>query len=180
MTKKILIPIVIIVAGATLVAVVSSVFKNTAELPIEDTGPVMCTMDAKMCPDGSAVGRQGPKCEFAKCPDVATTQDVVPVTDELVLGVGQMGKVGGLSITLDSIAQDSRCPTDVQCVWAGLVEVKVKLADVSKSETVNISSGRNPHLFGGYEVSVVAVTPTSQSTKKIGTDEYRVTFRITK
>lgn len=29
---------------------------------------VFCTMDAKICPDGSAVGRQGPDCEFAACP----------------------------------------------------------------------------------------------------------------
>jgi hypothetical protein len=27
-----------------------------------------CTMEAKICPDGSAVGRQGPNCEFADCP----------------------------------------------------------------------------------------------------------------
>jgi len=27
-----------------------------------------CTMEAKLCPDGSAVGRSGPNCEFAKCP----------------------------------------------------------------------------------------------------------------
>jgi hypothetical protein len=30
--------------------------------------PVACTMDAKVCPDGSAVGRTGPNCEFAPCP----------------------------------------------------------------------------------------------------------------
>lgn len=30
--------------------------------------PVACTMEAKICPDGSAVGRSGPKCEFAPCP----------------------------------------------------------------------------------------------------------------
>lgn len=30
--------------------------------------PVACTMEAKICPDGSAVGRSGPKCEFAQCP----------------------------------------------------------------------------------------------------------------
>ena len=30
--------------------------------------PVACTMDAKMCPDGSYVGRTGPHCEFAPCP----------------------------------------------------------------------------------------------------------------
>ena len=27
-----------------------------------------CTMDARLCPDGSAVGREGPNCEFKKCP----------------------------------------------------------------------------------------------------------------
>jgi hypothetical protein len=29
--------------------------------------PVACTMDAKLCPDGSYVGRSGSKCEFV-CP----------------------------------------------------------------------------------------------------------------
>jgi hypothetical protein len=27
-----------------------------------------CTMDAKICPDGSVVGRVGPNCEFPPCP----------------------------------------------------------------------------------------------------------------
>lgn len=27
-----------------------------------------CTMEAKLCPDGSYVGREGPKCEFKTCP----------------------------------------------------------------------------------------------------------------
>ncbi len=31
--------------------------------------PVACTADAKLCPDGSAVGRVGPNCEFAPCPN---------------------------------------------------------------------------------------------------------------
>lgn len=36
---------------------------NKAPLP----EPIACTMDAKQCPDGSYVGRTGPKCEFI-CP----------------------------------------------------------------------------------------------------------------
>jgi Flp pilus assembly protein CpaB len=38
--------------------------------PPQDRGPIQhaCTMEAKQCPDGSYVGRQGPKCEFAPCP----------------------------------------------------------------------------------------------------------------
>lgn len=30
---------------------------------------VACTMEAKLCPDGSYVGRSGPKCEFTPCPE---------------------------------------------------------------------------------------------------------------
>lgn len=30
--------------------------------------PKACTLEAKICPDGSSVGRVGPNCEFAPCP----------------------------------------------------------------------------------------------------------------
>jgi len=30
-----------------------------------------CTMEAKICPDGTSVGRTGPNCEFAACPQPA-------------------------------------------------------------------------------------------------------------
>ncbi len=36
---------------------------------------IACTQEAKLCPDGSAVGRTGPQCEFAPCPDVAVPQN---------------------------------------------------------------------------------------------------------
>lgn len=39
--------------------------------PLPDPEPVACTMDAKMCPDGSFVGRTGPNCEFAACSNEA-------------------------------------------------------------------------------------------------------------
>lgn len=31
--------------------------------------PVPCTLEAKVCPDGSSVGREGPNCEFTSCPE---------------------------------------------------------------------------------------------------------------
>jgi hypothetical protein len=41
-------------------------------LPKEVTPPAkMCTQEAKVCPDGSAVGRTGPHCEFAPCTQVS-------------------------------------------------------------------------------------------------------------
>ncbi len=38
---------------------------------------VACTMDAKMCPDGSYVGRTAPNCAFAPCP-VESSVKIVP------------------------------------------------------------------------------------------------------
>lgn len=38
-----------------------------------NTGEIACTQEAKICSDGSAVGRTGPNCEFAPCPEVVTT-----------------------------------------------------------------------------------------------------------
>jgi hypothetical protein len=40
------------------------------ETPVDDES-VFCTQDAKQCPDGSYVGRIGPKCEFAPCQTAA-------------------------------------------------------------------------------------------------------------
>lgn len=36
--------------------------------PSTDAG-TLCAQDAKLCPDGSSVGRVAPNCEFAACPD---------------------------------------------------------------------------------------------------------------
>ena len=42
--------------------------------PLENASSsgVACTQEAKLCPDGSAVGRTGPDCSFAACPVVTT------------------------------------------------------------------------------------------------------------
>lgn len=39
----------------------------------------VCTMDAKLCPDGSYVGRQGPNCEFVECPTSTSVKTDVKV-----------------------------------------------------------------------------------------------------
>ena len=37
---------------------------------ISEPEPIACTLEAKVCPDGSSVGRTGLNCEFAECPEV--------------------------------------------------------------------------------------------------------------
>jgi hypothetical protein len=46
--------------------------------------PTACTEEAKICPDGSAVGRTGPNCEFAPCPE--RSSDYCEIDDDCVCG----------------------------------------------------------------------------------------------
>jgi hypothetical protein len=39
-------------------------------MPSPTPQPTACTQEAKVCPDGSSVGRTGPNCEFTACPVV--------------------------------------------------------------------------------------------------------------
>jgi hypothetical protein len=48
-----------------LLAVACDKPQNSGQPP--NGGPA-CTTEAKMCPDGSGVGRTGPNCEYAPCP----------------------------------------------------------------------------------------------------------------
>lgn len=40
----------------------------TIPFPNNPDDGVACTQEAKICADGSAVGRSGPRCEFTACP----------------------------------------------------------------------------------------------------------------
>jgi hypothetical protein len=52
-------------------------------------GGVACTQEAMECPDGSYVGRTGPNCEFAACPNAETS---TPATGEgLIKGIVLLG-----------------------------------------------------------------------------------------
>lgn len=165
-----ILPVLFVAGGAMVFFGINMGDKNTES--------IACTMEAKICPDGSAVSRTGPKCEFAECPDAATPSAPVPTSGDIVLGIGEEGKVGDLNITFDTFVQDSRCPTDVVCIQAGKVVVGITLATETKSETKNMSSDGEPYLFYGHRVSIVSVTPLPVSTKKIATREYRVTISV--
>ena len=64
--KNSFIALIVLVVGIIVAGFV--IPKISHVLTGEESEPVFCTMDAKMCPDGSYVGRTGPKCEFAACP----------------------------------------------------------------------------------------------------------------
>ncbi|MBI5071992.1 hypothetical protein HZB93_03850 [Candidatus Falkowbacteria bacterium] len=65
--NKILIVLVVVLLLAAGGIFVWQNFSGQTNAPATNE-PVACTMEAKICPDGSSVGRTGPKCEFSPCP----------------------------------------------------------------------------------------------------------------
>jgi hypothetical protein len=51
-------------------------------IPPEVENPIACTKEAKICPDGSAVGRVGQNCEFAECPATGGEGEVIVCSPE--------------------------------------------------------------------------------------------------
>lgn len=59
-----------LLAGVVILFVVgfgSFLYRNIVERPGITAAQRACPMEAKICPDGTSVGRTGPACEFAPC-----------------------------------------------------------------------------------------------------------------
>ncbi len=84
-----------LIAGIVVILVIGIagfMYRNVSERTGQPQ-PIACTMEAKVCPDGSSVGRSGPACEFALCVfpniEVAGTAFALPegyVADENAYG----------------------------------------------------------------------------------------------
>ena len=134
---------------------------------------IACTMEAKLCPDGSSVGRTGPKCEFVDCPNAGNVKEAeatIAVLNQKILN-------NGVYITPLEMMGDSRCPLGVQCIWAGTVNLKVLLEREGGVQTATLTIG-NPLTFAGKRVSLVGVTPRAHSGKTILPADYRFEFSV--
>ncbi len=199
--------IIIIVALLAVSAVVWQISASSSVFnpPIgTDDTTVACTEEAMICSDGSVVGRTGPNCAFADCPSISEPTTTSPGTPaeqspkksanqpnpsqtpesgrvrapvEITLEQGQTKDAIGLDITLVSI-NDSRCPSDVQCIWAGTASATVKLGSDNKSKTVTLTLGSTPTTQYGYDVSAIDISPLSKSGTTTEQSKQTATIRV--
>lgn len=105
-----------------------------------------CTLEAKLCPDGSTVGRSGPNCEFAPCPTAASFPTAVPPANGDCVKAGCNGELcvepSRLEITTPCVYRDeyaclsySRCERqqDGQCGWTQTPEYSQCLSGLQKN-----------------------------------------------
>lgn len=113
----------------------------------------------------------------------ATTTPPVPApaqSQTIEVGIGQTASAFGVSITPKEVVEDSRCPSDVQCIQAGRVRVRADLVS-------GMGTASQVFLVGetitteAEAVTLVEVKPATKiSTVALKPSDYRFVFKIEK
>lgn len=119
-------------------------------------------------PDGGA--------EAQESPSVSMVGD----TAFLELPVGRSANNGDITVTFDGVSEDSRCPGDVQCVWAGNGAIRLTLEGGDEMEVVILNSTLQPQAvsFFGYVVGFRDLTPYPATTEPADPGAYVATISV--
>lgn len=122
--------LVLILAGILIAtAIIGGVYYF---LKVNTPSQKVCTLEAKICPDGTSVGRVGPNCEFSPCP----TSQPIPTPNEINSGIS--GKISlGPTCPVVGPGMEKECQDKPY-----QTTVVVKTADGSKEVTRFISDNQ--------------------------------------
>lgn len=165
--KKIFLIAILIVAGVMIWFVINNQPSNKKD------NSVYCTQEAKQCPDGSYTGRTGPKCEFV-CPEEQVKKEIL---EETTAFLNQKILNGGIYITPIQVVSDSRCPIDVQCIWAGEILIKVELKKGDVVREVELKEGGSV-IFEDREISLMSVIPEKNTKNPTPQEDYQFIFNV--
>lgn len=89
-------------------------------------------------------------------------------------------KATEMKVRFIAVTEDSRCPRDVTCVWAGEVKARIEIQHGSQvASPVEILAGGST-VAGVYRVTLVRIEPQPTSTARIAPEDYRATLLIEK
>jgi hypothetical protein len=93
---------------------------------------------------------------------------------------------GKLRIKFAAVEEDSRCPSDVTCVWAGNASVRLEVSAGGKdNQNLTLSTGHgatfvSERQYHGYKVRLVGLNPYPRSTQHIAPGDYIATLLVAK
>jgi hypothetical protein len=107
----------------------------------------------------------------------------VSLDQEFTIKAGQQVEITGanLRITFTSVAEDSRCPVDVECVWAGNAKLNM---EVKRSKKKYINAALNTTLepreidYKGYKIKLLRVTPERRVNAVPNPADYEATIVV--
>ena len=114
-----------------------------------------------------------------------TTEPVkeVLLEEEFTIKVGQPVQVkeANLKITFTSVQEDSRCPVDVACVWAGNAKLTIEVKRSKKkflSASLNTTLNPREIAYKGYTIKLIQVRPERRTNVAVDPDDYEATLVV--
>jgi hypothetical protein len=92
---------------------------------------------------------------------------------------GETAKIGDVRISPLKLEEDSRCPKDVQCVWAGQVRIAAVVTWQARVQRIELTQGK-PVAVADGTLTLIEVTPDTRSNVAINPRDYRFGFRFTR
>jgi hypothetical protein len=90
--------------------------------------------------------------------------------------LGQIASVDGPRVRPERVIEDSRCPTDVQCIWAGRLVVRVTVLGGGWTRHLDLTLGTPVDVADGSLTLVTATPPRSTAEHHRTSPPYRFTF----
>lgn len=101
--------------------------------------------------------------------------DGIPLAEGSFVPLDQPVTVGSLVATPKEIIEDSRCPENARCVWAGRLIVSTRIDGPGWRETVPLTLG-NAHATHGTTITLVSALPGKQAEREAPPGAYRFVY----
>ena len=128
-------------------------------------------------------------CFLALGVHVSAGAQTASVGSEFKLKAGRVVTLDGarLRVRFVRVASDSRCPADVDCVWAGNADLVFEVGGSRwrGRQTLRLNTNASPERpaearYGRYTLKLTGLAPQPRSTRKIAPGEYVATLLVTK
>lgn len=101
-----------------------------------------------------------------------------PLPDGSDVALGQKAYVDGPIVQPVEVVEDSRCPMNARCVWAGRVRVKmVWIRGNGEKQPFEVTLGEPTQLADG-QFTLESVRPEKRTDIEIKPSDYRFSFRF--
>ncbi len=78
----------------------------------------------------------------------AAVPNAAPLRSDGFARLGEATRIGALIVTPRAVIEDSRCPINASCVWAGRAIVRTEVAGAGWRETLNLTLGERVTTHG--------------------------------
>jgi hypothetical protein len=108
----------------------------------------------------------------------ASTSRQTPLRDASDVALGQQAYADGPVIQPVEVIEDSRCPMNARCIWAGRVKVKMLwLRPTGEKQPFEVTLGEATPLADG-SITLESVRPEKMTNVTLKPEDYRFSFRF--